>query len=121
MTTVSFQKKVHIPSVQEFLAKYPHYAAVTSSERFLYDAVMTPDNFIAGMVVTESMEMPAVSAIADKVKKICGAHGGLTDFRKQLTGALVCNLMESNDYEKTGRKRSISRSDWSKGELYTHV
>ena len=118
MRVEHFQRVVNLPSVKEFTAKYPHYAAAHSVERHLFDVIVTPENFVRAAAITDIFELPAVSAVADQVAKVCQNHGGLTGFRKQLAGAITCLLMESNQYAKTGRKRAVSRPGWSRGELY---
>jgi hypothetical protein len=118
MHTTHFRRDVNLPSVKDFVAKYPHYSAVHSDERDLFDAIITPNNFLLAAAVTDSLRLPAVSALADQIEKVCGARGRLTSFQKQLAGAITCVLMESNGYAKTGQKRAISRRGWSRGELY---
>lgn len=118
MKTQAVHVEVQIPSVDDFVRSYPHYAAVRAVERDLFELVVTPENFLAADAVTERLGMPAVSAVADMVAEHCRTRGGLTGFQKQLTGAVVCALMQANGYAKTGTKRSIARPGWSRGEVY---
>src|ERR1700722_12485521 len=118
MRTASYRRDVHLPSAEDFLAKYRHYSVVRAGERRLFDLLMTPETLVAATVVTEVLEMPAVTAVADVVTAAYRIRGGLTPFRKQLTGAIICALMEANGYRKTDAKKAISRAGWSRGEVY---
>ena len=117
----SYQKNVKLPSTKDFVARYPHYSVVETGERKLFDTIVTAENFIRAAAVTDSLQLPAVSAVADLVRNTCGARGKLLGFQKQLAGAIICVLMVENGYKKTGQKRSISRQGWSRGELYRSV
>ena len=121
MRVEPYQKQVKLPSTKDFIARYPHYAVVETGERKLFDAVVTAENFIRAAAVTDSLQLPAVSAVADLVRNTCGVRGKLRGFQKQLAGAIICILMQENGYKKTGQKRSISRAGWSRGELYELV
>jgi len=117
MRTETIRFDVELPSPSDFVRKYPHYTAVQGTERRLFDLIMTSRNFVRAAIVTDVLALPAVSAVADDV---ASAFQGRKDwdFVKQLSGAIVCALMEENDYVKSGNKRSVSLPGWSKGEVY---
>jgi hypothetical protein len=117
MRTETKSFDVKLPSPSDFLRKFPHYTAVQVAERPLFDLIMTAQNFVRAAVVTDVFGLPAVAAVADDV---ANAFQGRKDwdFVKQLSGAIVCALMEENEYDKSGNKRSVSRPGWSKGEVY---
>jgi hypothetical protein len=117
MRTTTLHIDVKLPSPTDFVKRFPHYTAVLSEERPLFDLIVTADNFLRARAVTDVLGLPAVTALADKVYYAYGKRRDW-DFVKQLAGAIVCKLMEDNDYEKSGTKRAVSRPGWSKGEVY---
>ncbi len=121
MKTASYSLSVNIPSIEEFASTYPRYAPrVRGGERFVWDLVMTPESFARAMVVTD-MGLPAVAGIAPQCREIFkGRRLEMTRFHAQLIGALVCCLMETNDYLRTHRKRA-AHEPFTKGEVYRHA
>lgn len=118
MRTETYRLPVRLPSREDFLAMFPHYTAVLDAERWLFELIVTPENFVRAAAVTDTLTLPAVSAVAADISAAAPRHGGLTSFRKQLAGAIVCSLMESNGLMRTGVKRYIPQEGWSRGELY---
>ena len=96
MRRESFRVSVQIPSAEDFLARFPQYAAVRSGEKWLLELIMTAENFTKAKAVTDLLGFPAVTAVADLVSIGAKSRGGLTGYRKQLAGALVCSLMIAN-------------------------
>ena len=95
-----YQKNVKLPSTKDFVARYPHYSVVETGERRLFDTIVTAENFIRAAAVTDSLQLPAVSAVADLVRNTCGARGKLLGFQKQLAGAIIASL-----WSRTGIRR----------------
>lgn len=121
MRTETFKQDIHLPSAAEFVAKYPTYSVANGTDRALYDALATKENVVRAQAVTDTLELPAVAAVADVYTKACGGQRGLTGFRKQMAGAIVCMLMEANQYRKKNLKRAIPQRGWSRGEVYEPV
>ena len=117
MRTETIRFDVQLSSPSDFVRRFPHYTAVQSTERRLFDLVMTGQNFVRAAGATDVFSLPAVAAVADEVALAFQGRKDW-DFVKQLSGALVCTLMEDNGYVKSGSKRSVSRPGWSKGEVY---
>jgi hypothetical protein len=116
-----YQKQVRLPSTKDFVGRYPHYSVVETAGRKLFDTIVTAESFVRAAALTDSLGLPAVSAVADVVSNTCGVKGNLQGFQKQVAGAIMCVLMEENGYKKTGQKRSVSRQGWSRGELYRRI
>jgi hypothetical protein len=57
-----------------------------------------------------------VTVIADDAVEL--ADGNIADTDKQFIGALMCTLMEHNGFAKSGRKGSVPRPQWNRGEVY---
>ncbi len=119
MRTANFRIEISLPGLDDFLGMYPHYAAAQQAERFLFDAITTPVNFVRAAAITDVLNLPAISAVADLATSACSAQGGLNNYRKQMAGAIVCCLMLANGYARTGVKHAISRPGWTRGELYS--
>ncbi len=108
---------VYLPTVDDFAAKYPHYGPRARNDgQPLFELVMTPSVFLACSVLTDTLGLPAVTAVAQKAVDLMG--GSLEGTDKQFLGALTCALMEANGYKKTGQKRSIPHGAWNRGEVY---
>ena len=78
---------------------------------------MRAESFIDASALTRCLNVPAVAAIADQARELAG--GEISGPDKQLLGALVCTLMEHNGFVKTGKKGSVPRQGWNRGEIYT--
>ena len=117
MRTETVRLDVELLSPSDFVQRFPHYTAVQGAERRLFDLIMTSHTFIRASALTDVLGVPAVAAAADEV---AAAFGGRKDwgFVKQLSGAIVCSLMEKNGYRRSHKKRSVPRPGWSKGEVY---
>lgn len=115
-----YKKEVKIPSIEEFSIQYPQYSNFAKAEgNVVFSKLMTPRAFIRGLVCT-IIELPAVTGIAklivEDISPLKGKPG--FNFSKQYIGALMCSLMEANGYSKSGKKRAIPRSLFTKGEVY---
>jgi hypothetical protein len=120
MRTEMFRRNVHLPSPSEFIARFPQYSGVQDAERNLFDLVVTPQNVQRAIVLTDILGLPAVTAVAKEVADQYQAQENW-GFRKQLTGAILCYLMELNGYRKADKKRAVPREGWSRGEVYELV
>ena len=116
-----FLYPVNLPTTEEFGESYHTYKNVAVDEfRFLFDAIVTPESFITCMVVTDILKLPALTGIAQHCRELVEASGNLErwSFQKQFIGAVVCNLMEANGYEKKGQKKAVPINYYTKGEVY---
>ena len=77
---------------------------------------MRPETLMDASALTRCFQMPAVTAVAEQASAL--ADGAIADADKQLIGALICTLMEHNGFEKTGRKGSVPKPGWNRGEIY---
>ena len=119
MHTVEYGYTVQLPSVEDFARQYRSFAALAEgSERWVFDLIVTPENFLFCAAVTEDGS-PAVRAVAAKAAKaFADRSASLDDRQRQFIGALVCTLMETNGYEKTGKKARVGVEPFSRGEVY---
>ncbi len=120
MTKESFNVSINIPEIADFEKKYPQYGPfVKENKKITFNIVMKPINFLRCQIATE-LNLPAVAGVADVCFKEVSKQKDIqfNGFFKQLIGALVCCLMEANGFEKTGKKKSIPHSAFTKGEFY---
>ena len=120
MKTRIYSKEINIPELREFTGAYPQFAGLAKGEgKFLFDIVMKPETFIQAMVLTE-YGMPAVTSVAElcfnEAKK--RRNFKFNSRMKQFVGAMIASLMTANDYNKTGRKKSIIHRAYTRGEFY---
>ena len=111
---------VNFPDNKEFAKKYPQYGPLAEAKgNFIFKTIMTPTNFIRAMVCTE-MGLPAVTGVASSCYSAVKNQEEIEwrGYVKQFIGAVVCALMEANDYEKTGIKKSVPHHAFTKGEVY---
>ena len=119
MSLQTFEIQVNIPDVETFCEQHKAYRNFIMDEgEFLYQLLMTPESFIKAKTATDDLELPAVAGIAKIAYRTATEQGLWNGYVKQCIGALICTLMEANDYEKTGRKRSIPHPEFSRGEVY---
>jgi hypothetical protein len=117
MRSMEIKATVQIPSTDDFAGRFPQYGPRARNEGTgLFDLVMRPEVFIAAAVLTEKLSLPGVTAVAAEACELVGAGFSGTD--RQFLGALICSLMETNDYQKTGKKRAVPHHAWSRGEVY---
>lgn len=122
MRSMSFQFEVQLPSIEEFTAKYPPYGPWAKGKgKFLFDLLMTPENFLRARFATELGGLPAVAGIAhicDLAAKEQGIDLKTDRFAKQAIGAIVCVLMEANGFQKTAERKAIPAAAFTKGTVY---
>jgi hypothetical protein len=124
MKTQSFQIAVNIPSLEDFSSRFPQYGPFAYEQgRFLFDLIMSPSSFIKAKVATIDLDLPAVAGVAKLCHQTVIANGTIefSTHIKQFIGATVCVLMEANNFQKSGRKKAIPYSAFSKGEVYEFV
>ena len=120
METKTFMLDAQLPSVDEFAERFPQYGNFAKREgRFLFDILVTPESFVRAKFATE-LGLPAVTGIAQISYHTVVEQSSLEwrGFLKQFIGAVVCVLMESNGFEKTGQKKSVSVPNFTKAEFY---
>lgn len=117
-TSILLRTTVRLPTVDEFLGRYPHYASVKATESFLWDLIVIGENVVAAQVATR-LGLPAVTAVADAVSAACSSRRReLSGYVKQMSGAIICSLMMANEHDTTGTKRAVGCLGWGKGEMY---
>ncbi len=113
MKTQAVHCNVQVPSVDDFLMSHRQYAAVRDTERELFELVVTPENFLAARAVTERLEMPAVSAVADMVTQYC-RRGGAIEYIQVQASAHRCPHVRAHGSQwlRQDREEAI---DWTIG------
>lgn len=121
MRSTVFEIEVNLPEVADFAAAYPPYGTWANEKgSFLFSLLMMPENFLRARFATE-MGLPAVAGVAAVCDAAAAKKGfDLKDdkFAKQAIGAMICVLMEANGYEKTGERKAIPHSSFTKGTVY---
>lgn len=114
-----FRRDVLCPSVEDFSKAYPQYAPFALADgNFLFQLINTPVSFVK-MSVVSNLGLSAVYGIAEECSKLAKQEDKpLSNFTKQYIGAVICFLMESNGYSKSGKKKSVNHPEFSKGEIY---
>lgn len=110
----------NFPGLTEFAERFPQYGPFAREEgRFLFDLIMTIENYNRMQVFTES-NLPAVTGVAGICYKEVNRVGSVqfSGYIKQFIGAVICCLMEFNNYKKTGIKRAVPHAKFTKGEVY---
>ncbi len=122
MHSATFQIEVQLPSREDFVAKYKPYGPwVNGPGKFLFDLLMTPENFLRARFATEMGGLPAVAGVAHLCDAAAREQGfELRDdkFAKQAIGAICCVLLEANGFEKSGESRAIPHPAFTKGTVY---
>ena len=113
-----------LPTVTEFATRFPRYGNFAANEgKFLFDLLMTPESFIAAEVATAELDRPAVAGVAKRIRQAVRLIPANQRPRKwgalkQFCGAVICTLMEVNNYRKTGLKRAVGVRGFNRGEVY---
>jgi hypothetical protein len=121
MKSVTYSLEVKLPSIEEFSKRFPQYGNYARGEgNFLYERIVSPDCFNYARVATVELKLPAVAGIAEICYQLVKNKKNVewTGFIKHYIGAVVCTLMEANGFNKTGQKKSVPHSDFTKGEFY---
>jgi len=122
METEIYTISVNLPTLEEFGKRFPQYGRYARNDgRFIFERIVSPESFISARVATLDLELPAVAGIADICYQLVKDQRTIEwrGFIKQFIGAVVCKLMEDNGFVKTGRKKSVPHSNFTKGEVYT--
>lgn len=112
-----FSLTVNIPTVKEFCEKFPQYKnfAAQGQGKALFEFIMRPERYVSALCATQDLSLPAVAGVA----KACSEKfEGLGPKENQFIGAMLSTLMEANQFEKQGKKRSIPHKGFTKGEIY---
>jgi hypothetical protein len=120
METKTMKITANFPTLNEFAVKYPQYGPFAKNKgHYIFKKIMTPTNFIRAVVCTE-LGLPAVTGIANSCYSAVKNQDEVEwkGYVRQFIGAVVCALMEANNYEKTGKKRSVPHHAFTKGEVY---
>ena len=121
MRSTVFEIEVQLPEVADFASDYPPYGPWAKEKgKFLFDLLMTPENFLRARFATE-LGLPAVAgvaAICDAAAKQQGFDLREDKFAKQAIGAIISVLMDKNGFEKTGERKAIPHSAFTKGTLF---
>ena len=124
MQSQTFSQTVRLPGVDDFLKKYPRYTKFATGEgRFLFDLIMQPEALIRAQVLAD-FNLPSVLSVAEDCRLAIDKNASallLNSFTKQFIGAAICVLMEANDFQKTGIKKSVPHQSFSIGEFYKRV
>lgn len=120
MGTKQFKCEVACPTVEDFAKLYPQYAPFAMTDgRELFDLIIQPENFVRMSTVSD-LGHAALYGVATPCSELAKAQNKpLTSYTKQFIGAVVCCLMEFNNYQKTGRKKAVNHPDFTKGEIYS--
>ena len=113
----------NIPDLEDFEKKYPPYKGIAKGEgKVFFEAIMTPLSFHKCKCATE-FNFPAVLGVAESCLNVARQSGfndlKIENYLKQFIGAVVCVLMESNGFAKTGKKKSVPHHAFTKGEFYS--
>ena len=121
MQTQTVSYTIQLPSIDDFLAKYPRYTKLVNADgNFLFELIMQPEVFLQASVLAD-FGSPSVLAVAELCRKAAEEKAGpitLDSFTKQFIGAAICTLMEANGYQKSGTKKSVPHPSFSIGEFY---
>ena len=117
----TFQIAVEVPTVETFASLYPPYGPWARGEgKFLFDLLMTPENFLRARFATE-LGFPGVAGIAhlcDAAAQNQGSELREDKFAKQAIGAIICVLLEANGLKKTSERKAIPHPAFTKGTVY---
>ena len=119
MEDKTFEMIVTLPSVDDFLKKYTRFSTFISGEgNALFDIITKPEVFLESKILSD-YGYPSVLAVAKKSQELIKLKNMKADnFTKQFIGSVICVLMESNGYKKTGIKKSVPHDFFTTGEYY---
>lgn len=120
MQTQIYTIQVNVPSVDDFGAKYKQYGPLAQGPaNFLYEVLVSPESFVRAKIAT-ILGHPAIDGPAELAYQAVANQNTVewNDNLKRFCGAVVCCLMETNGYRKTGEKKSVRHHAFTKGEFY---
>jgi hypothetical protein len=123
-TQTNHAMSCRLPTVAEFAERFPRYGNFATNEgKFLFELLTTPESFLAAEVATKELDRPAIAGVAKRVRHAVRLIPASQRPRKwgtlkQFCGAVICTLMEANNYRKTGLKRAVGVRGFSRGEVY---
>jgi hypothetical protein len=121
MKTVKIKKKINIISKDDFLQKRPQFVKSLESEMGskLFDIATESEAVMELIYFSRLTSSPAVESMIDRLK--LNSIESLQNREKQFFGALVCDILESNGFEKSGKKSTVKGGIFSTGEIYREV
>ncbi len=124
MRAQPYSISVNLPDRVDFAANYRPFGALANGQlSFLFDIIVSAENFVRARSITDALGGPAVDAVAEACLVAVKGQSAVA-WNPQINrfvGAVVCVLMESNGYRKTGLKRAIKHKYFGKGEVYEEI
>jgi hypothetical protein len=118
MNKIKFTKDINIISKDEFISKRPQFKATLDSQigTKLFDFTIQKEIIMDLIYFSKLTNSPAVEGVINSLKAI--GINSLENREKQFFGALVCDILESNGFEKTGKKSTVKSGIFTTGEVY---
>lgn len=105
----STKKAFKASSLKDWPAKFRHFLSVVEENGELWALLNSEESFQKMRWATLDLNLPAVAGVvkqcAPYVKKAAPAKR--KDWLKKAIGAMVCVVMENNEFETTGQKKAV--------------
>jgi hypothetical protein len=118
MNKIKFNKEINILSKNDFLEERPQFKATLDSQigTKLFDFTIQKEIIMDLIYFSKLTNSPAVEGVVNSLKAI--GINSLENREKQFFGALVCEILEVNGFEKTGKKSTVKSGIFTTGEVY---
>lgn len=120
MEVMSLSYDVNKPEILDY-EKLFHTRRCNSSNKIkLFDLITSPDTIHRAIVFVQEKGGSPIPVFENRLNKAInnGELLPLSWHEKQFFGTVVCTVMESNGFERTGKKQKFTKGIFKTGEIY---
>lgn len=120
MRTVKVTYTINQPEITDYNSTYPKMPCNSVKKEQLFEIISNPENIKSALIITEVTGSSPILFYEQKIQAAidAGELSQLGAHEKQFVGTAACVVMESNGWEKTGKKQRYSKGIFTSAELY---
>lgn len=121
MKTVNVNRQIHQPEVADYEGFYPRVLCNTQKKQSIFEIITNPDNINRAIIVSEETGNSPVAVYEAKITNAINncEISPLDWHEKQFVGTVTSVVMESNGWNKTGKKQRFSKGIFKSAEIYS--
>lgn len=120
MKLVTINQSINQPDISDYNSSYPKMPCNTENKEILFGIITQPKNIVSALIIAETTGNSPVSFYEKQIQSAInsGEIATLNPHEKQFVGTATCVVMESNGWEKTGKKQRYSKGIFTSAEIY---
>jgi len=122
MKSVTVSRQISQPEAVDYEESYPRVLCNTPKKQTIFNIIINPDNINRAIIVSEETGNSPVTVYEAKITNAinAGEIDPLDWHEKQFVGTVTSVVMESNGWNKTGKKQRFSKGIFKSAEIYSN-